>query len=141
MRAEDADAQKYIAGLNKKAAALCMQVHKMFLISGCTSYVKTIYIGYDIDGEMVAALYGHADHVELAMALAEDHPSSQLVDASHLTWKTLPVAAIGHNAVEVKKFGPLIDEACTRVRTGLHNVNRDNEFFMKAKRERRKGQN
>lgn len=137
MASTDSEAQKYIAELNKKSAALCMQVHEMFLEAGCKSYVKTIYIGYDIDGEMVAALYGHADHVEVALALAEDHPSSQLIDASHLTWKTLPVAAIGHDAAEVRKMGPLIEEACERVRAGLHYVNRDNDFFMKEKRERR----
>ena len=139
MASEDVEAQKYIAELNKTSAALCTQVHEMFLAAGCNSYVKTIYIGYDIDGEMVAALYGHSDHVEVALALAEDHPSSQLIDASHLTWKTLPVAAIGHDAAEVKKMGPLIEEACERVRAGLHTVNRDNDFFMKAKRERRGG--
>jgi hypothetical protein len=138
MAGVDFEAQKYIAELNKSSAALCIQVHEMFLAAGCNSYVKTIYIGYDIDGEMVAALYGHAGHVEVALALAEDHSSSQLIDASHLTWKTLPVAAIGHDAVEVKKMGPLIEEACTRVRAGQHLVNRDNDFFMKAKRERRK---
>lgn len=137
MAVEDSEAQKYIAELNKTSASLCALVHEMFLAAGCNSYVKTIYIGYDIDGEMVAALYGHADHVEVALALAEDHPSSQLIDASHLTWKTLPVAAIGHNAAEVKRFRPLIDEACARVRAGQHDVYRDNDFFMKAKRERR----
>ena len=137
MASADSEARAYIAELNKSSAALCTQVHEIFLAAGCNSYVKTIYIGYDIDGEMVAALYGHADHVEVALALAEDHPSSQLIDASHLTWKTLPVAALGHNAVEVKKFEPLIDEACARVRAGQHDVNRDNDFFIKAKRERR----
>ena len=137
MESADSEAQKYLSELNKTSAGLCAQVHEMFLAAGCNSYVKTIYIGYDIGGEMVAALYGHADHVEVALALAEDHPSSQLIDASHLTWKTLPVAAIGHDATEVKKMGPLIEEACTRVRAGQHHVNRDNDFFMKAKRERR----
>ena len=137
MATEDVEAQKYIADLNKTSAALCTQVHEMFLAAGCSSYVKTIYIGYDIDGEMVAALYGHIDHVEVALALAEDHSSSQLIDASHLTWKTLPVAAIGHDAVEVKKMAGLVVEACDRVRAGLHTVNRDNDFFMKARRERR----
>jgi hypothetical protein len=139
MATEDVEAQKYIANLNKSSAALCTQVHEMFLAAGCSSYVKTIYIGYDIDGEMVAALYGHSDHVEVALALAEDHPSSQLIDASHLTWKTLPVAAIGHDAAEVEKMAVLVVEACDRVRAGLHTVNRDNDFFMKAKRERRGG--
>jgi len=135
----DSEARQYISDLNKTSAALCTQVHEMFLAVGCSSYVKTIYIGYDIDGEMVAALYGHSDHVEVALALAEDHPSSQLIDASHLTWKTLPVAAIGHDAVEVEKMAVLVVEACDRVRAGLHTVNRDNDFFMKAKRERRGG--
>jgi hypothetical protein len=139
MAGVDFEAQKYIAELNKTTAALCAQVHEMFLAAGCSSYVKTIYIGYDIDGEMVAALYGHVDHVEVALALAEDHSSSQLIDASHLTWKTLPVAAIGHDAAEVKKMGPLIEEACARVRAGQHTVNRDNDFFLNAKRERRGG--
>jgi hypothetical protein len=137
MSGDDSEAQKYIAELNKTSAALCTQVHEMFLAAGCSSYVKTIYIGYDIDGEMVAALYSHSDHIEVALALAEDHPSGQLIDASHLTWKTLPVAAIGHNATEVKKMQPLIEEACVRVRGGKHDVNRDNEFFMKSRRERR----
>ena len=139
MAVKDVEARQYIAELNKTSAALCAQVHEIFLAAGCSSYVKTIYIGYDIDGEMVAALYGHADHVEVALALAEDHPSSQLIDASHLTWKTLPVAAIGHDAAEVKKMAGLVVEACDRVRAGLHTVNRDNDFFMKAKRERRGG--
>ena len=137
MASEDVEAQKYIAELNKTSAALCTQVHEMFLAAGCNSYVKTIYIGSDLDGEMVAALYGHTDHVEVALALAEDHPSSQLIDASHLTWKTLPVAAIGQDAAEVEKMAVLVVEACDRVRAGLHTVNRDNDFFVKAKRERR----
>jgi hypothetical protein len=137
MAVEDSEAQKYIAELNKTSGALCTQVHEMFIAAGCNSYVKTIYIGYDVDGEMVAALYGHADHVEVALALAEDHTSSQLIDASHLTWKTLPVAAIGHDLAEVAQMRPLIDEACARVRAGQHDVNRDNDFFVKAKRERR----
>ena len=137
MTTTDGEARQYIADLNKTSAALCSQVHEMFVAAGCSSYVKTIYIGYDIDGEMVAALYGRADHVEVALALAEDHPSSQLIDASHLTWKTLPVAAIGHDAAEVEKMAGLVVEACDRVRAGLHTVNRDNDFFIKAKRERR----
>ena len=137
MATNDVEAQQYIAELNKTSAALCTQVPERFLAAGCNSYVKTIYIGYDIDGEMVAALYSHSDHIEVALALAEDHPSGQLIDASHLTWKTLPVAAIGHNATEVKKMKPLITEACARVRAGKHDVNRDNEFFIKSRRERR----
>jgi hypothetical protein len=43
------------------------------------------------------------------------------------------------NAAEVKKMQPLIAEACARVHAGKHDVNRDNEFFMKSRRERRGG--
>ena len=49
----------------------------------------------------------------------------------------MPVAAIGHDAAEVEKMAGLVVEACDRVRAGLHTVNRDNDFFIKAKRERR----
>ena len=92
---------------------------------------------YDIDGEMVAALYGHADHVEVALALDEQHPSELLVDASHLTWRTLPVSAIVRTVKDLKELSQLVDEACDRVRVGKHDVKRDNEYFMKSRRERR----
>lgn len=36
--------------------------------------------------------------------------------------KTLPVAAIGHNAAEVQEVGPLVEEACARVRAGQHDA-------------------
>ena len=137
MAGDDSEAQNYIAELNKSSAALCTQVHEMFIAAGCSSYVKTIYIGYDIDGEMVAALYSHSDHIEVALALAEDHPSGQLIDASHLTWRTLPVSAIVRTVKDLKELSQLVDEACDRVRAGKHDVKRDNEYFMKSRRERR----
>lgn len=131
------EAVEYLKTLNKKTARLGEAVDELFGREGCSSYVKTIYVGYDIGGEMVAAMYGRGDHLEVALALAEDHPSEVLIDASHLTWKTLPVAALVHDLSEVDAVGVLVAEACERVRTGQHNVNRDNDFFIKAKRERR----
>ena len=41
------------------------------------------------------------------------------------------------NAAELKLIQPLITEACASVRAGKHDVNRDNEIFIKSKRERR----
>jgi hypothetical protein len=96
-----------------------------------------IYIGYDIDGEMVAALYGHIDHVEIALALPEDAEGDLLIDASHLTWRTLPVAALVRNMDDLAPFKQLALDAVGRVRTASHTVNRDNDFFTKSKRERR----
>jgi hypothetical protein len=99
--------------------------------------VKTIYIGYDIDGEMVAALYGHIDHVEVALALPEDAEGDLLIDAKHLTWRTLPVAAIVRNKTDIVAFMQLALTAVEGVRTSSHTVNRDNEFFIKSRQERR----
>ena len=131
------DARGYFVDLNKKVAAIGQRVDEIFEAEGCASYVKTIYVGYDIGGEMVAALYGRADHIELALALGEDHPASELIDASHLTWRTLPVAAIVKSESDVRRVQILIQEACARIRGGAHGVNRDNDFFIKSRRERK----
>lgn len=134
---EHSDAEAYIAGMNNKIGKIASEAHQILIDSGCTSYVKTIYIGYDFNGEMVAALYGHSDYVEVAIALSESHESPVLIDASHLTWRTLPVAAIVKSKADVKMFASLVKEACKGVLSGDHTVLRDNEFFTAAKRERR----
>lgn len=133
-----AEALEYLKTLNKKTSRLGEAVDELFGREGCSSYVKTIYVGYDIGGEMVAALYGRADHIELALALDEDHPASGLIDASHLTWRTLPVAAIVKSESDVRRVQMLIQEACARIRGGAHGVNRDNDFFIKSRRERKR---
>lgn len=60
-----AEAERYIAELGKGVRALAAAVHEIFVELGCTTYVKTICVGYDVNGEMVAASYPHADHVEI----------------------------------------------------------------------------
>ena len=132
------EAEGYIAGLNNRIGKIASQAHQILADSGCSSYVKTIYIGYDFNGEMVAALYGHSDYVEIAIALSESIESPVLIDASHLTWRTLPVAAVLKSKDDLKKFAPLVKEACKGVLSGEHTVLRDNEFFKAAKRERQK---
>jgi hypothetical protein len=134
---ENGEAQAYLSEMNKKVGPLASVLHDVLLNLGCVSYVKTIYIGYDIAGEMVAALYGHSDYVEIALALPEDADGELLIDASHLTWRTLPVAAIVRNTTDVQPFTELASTAVERVRTASHTVNRDNDFFAKYKRERR----
>ena len=130
------EADAYLAELNPTVGHIALAAHEILVAKGCSSYVKTIYIGYDIDGEMVAALYGHADHVEVALALPEDLDDELLVDASHLTWRTLPVAAIIQSRDQLGRFTELIAIACDRVRSQQHEVLRDNDFFIKSKRER-----
>mgnify|MGYP000111852648 FL=1 len=133
----DGDAQTYLAELGKRVRPLATDLHDTLLSLGCVSYVKTIYIGYDIEGEMVAALYGHSDHVEIALALPEDAEGDLLIDASHLTWRTLPVAAIVSSVAELPLFAKLASDAVDRVRNASHSVHRDNDFFIKSRRERR----
>jgi hypothetical protein len=133
----DVEARKYLESLNRKVAALASSIHEILLDEGCSSYVKTIYIGYDVGGEMVAALYGHADHVEVALAVSDLNTSPLLVDASHLTWRTLPLSAIVRSTNDLSTLKVLIKDACSRVREGQHDVKRDNEYFMRSRRERR----
>jgi hypothetical protein len=131
-----AEAESYLADLNKAVKKIATRCHEVFVALGCTSYVKTIYIGYDIGGVMVAALYGHTEYVEIALALPEQTDSQILVDASHLTWRTLPVAAVLTEEGEVAEFKRLAAIACRGIVSGTHTVNRDNEFFVAAKKNR-----
>ncbi len=128
------EADTYIDVLNKKMQPVARAVHEALTTLGCSSYVKTIYVGYDIGGEMVAAAYGHSDHVEVALAVAEDHPDSRFVDASHLTWRTLPLSLHFKTISDVKKAEGLLEEACERVRQQSHDVHRDNDFFVGRKK-------
>ena len=59
--------------------------------SDLSLYVKTIYIGVELDGAMVAALYPLKDSLEVVLALDSSHENSKLKDATHLTWRTMPV--------------------------------------------------
>ncbi len=133
---EHSEADAYIGTLNKNIAKIARNLHKILTDEGCSSYVKTIYIGYDFNGAMIAALYGHAEYVEVALALSESIESPILIDGTHLTWRTLPVAAIVRDKEDVRLFQNLAQSACQRVKNGQHTVERDNEFFKKAKIER-----
>ncbi len=139
MRIDHSDAEDYLVNLSKKIDRLAYEAHRLLTDQGCTSYVKTIYIGYDFNGEMVAALYGHADYVEVAVAVPEDFDSELLIDASHLTWRTLPVAAVIRSQDDLGGFATLVMAACEGVLSGKHTVMRDNDFFTKAKRKREEG--
>ena len=123
----------------KRLKAVAERVDDHFAELGCTSYVKTIYVGYDLAGEMVAALYPHADFLEIALAVPEDFEHPLLVDASHLTWRTLPLAAIVRTQADAKSVSELLALACSRVGDGTHRVFRENEYFVRSRRERPQG--
>jgi len=129
------NAATLLRGLNPKLAPLAAKMDEQLLSLGCTSYVKTIYVGYDLNGVMVAALYPHTTRIEVALALPEDHASALLIDATHLTWKTLPVAAVIAAEEDMIEVSSLIGEACSRVEAGEHDVERSSEYFAKSRRE------
>lgn len=133
---EHSEADEYIGKSNGKLKKIAGDLHKKLIAEGCSSYVKTIYIGYDFNGAMIAALYIRAEYVEVALALSESHESPILIDGSHLTWRTLPVAAIVRTKEDVRLFNSLVQSACEGVKKGEHTVDRDSEFFRKARRER-----
>ena len=91
---------------------------------------KTIYVGFSIDGAMVAAVYPRSECLEVALALPQDIEGGEFKDATHLTWPTMPVC------VEVRTKDDLalalghIDAAAQRVRGGQHDVRRPNEHFI-----------
>ena len=122
---------------NNQRLILMEHLKDIFEELSCSSYVKTIYMGFDLGEEMVAAAYPHKSYVEIAIALSDDHPDSALKDASHLTWRTLPVSLEVSTLNEIDQNIGLLHEACKRVRDGMANKPRDNEFFRKARRERR----
>jgi hypothetical protein len=125
------DVERFISESNPAVQSLIRSIyHELVDVHRCTAYVKTIYVGFEISGEMVAALYAHPTSIEVALALPEDHPSSLLADATHLTWRSLPVAADIGTPEEFTTLQPLLAEAVERIRTAAHDVNRDPEHFM-----------
>lgn len=97
--------------------------------NGCTVYVKTIYVGFTVNEEMVCAIYPRRDHLEVALALAEDVEGSEFKDATHLTWPTMPVAMEIRNPTEGEMVIRHLATAVQRVTSGAHKVRRPNEHF------------
>ncbi len=124
-------AEDLLATLSPSLRFSGQSIHETLIRNGCIPYVKTIYVGYDLRGVMVAALYPHPKKIEIALALPEDHESSLLIDATHLTWRTLPVAAVVTADTDLGEAITLANEACARIDSGVHNVDRPNEHFVK----------
>lgn len=60
-----------------------------------------------------------------------------LKDASHLTWRRLPVSVEIRTGVEVEEAVALVSTALDRVTDGNHDVNRDPEYFYKLRIEQK----
>lgn len=135
------DVKQLISNFSPKIQQIVGEIHSCAVGLGCLSYIKTIYIGYEINGEMVAALYPYHKHVDLALAIPEDTADPILVDASHLTWRSLPLMATMRNKRDVEKAKKYLKLAVNQILSGSHKVNRDNEFFIRTKHERKAKRN
>jgi hypothetical protein len=109
---------EFIADSPKAIQSVLRNLCRFFDELGCDAYVKTIYIGFTMAGEMVAAAYPDGKTVEVALALPEDHPSEVLKDATHLTWKSMPVLLALRSSKDFKYAQPLFLEAHERVLAG-----------------------
>jgi len=135
------DVRQLVGNYSPKIQQIVGEIHRCVVGLGCLSYIKAIYIGYEIKGEMVAALYPYHKHVDLALAIPEDTADPILVDASHLTWRSLPLMATIRNKRDVEKAKKYSKFAVDQIRSGSHTVNRDNEFFIRTKHERKAKRN
>jgi hypothetical protein len=131
------ETRQLVANYSPKIQGIVYDLDGFLVNLGCVSYIKTIYIGYEIDGQMVAALYPYHKHVDLALAIPEDTIDPILTDASHLTWRSLPLLAMVRNTRDVAKAKKYSSLAAKQICSGFHKVNRDNEFFIRTKHERK----
>ncbi len=96
----------------------------------CGVYVKTIYVGFSLGAEMVAAFYPRANCIEIALALPEDIEGPEFNDATHLTWPTMPVSIEVTDAESVSVAMERLREALALVAEGSQIVRRPNEHFI-----------
>jgi hypothetical protein len=125
------DASTLGAGLSPSLLHAYTQIYEVMVDEiGCEVYVKTIYVGFTIGGAMVAAVYPRSDCLEVAMALPEDVEGSEFIDATHLTWPTMPVAVSVSDAADLPGALDHLRNAAERVSAGHHDVRRPNEHFI-----------
>jgi len=132
-----ADAQLFFSGIEKKTLrSLALELHNHLIKDSVVDYVKTIYVGYEFKGEMFAALYRNTGAIEVALPLSEDDAGPLIMDASHLTWRTLPLMIQVTRSSQLPEAFATIDRAFDRLKSGLHHVHRSNEYFIARKKGR-----
>ena len=105
------------------------EVYTLLVGVGCDPDVKTRYISFTRNSCLVGSAHVSGKQIELALALPEDHPSDLIEDASHLTWRTLPVCLRLTASTDRQEVLDLVREALARVVRGEHTINRPAEFF------------
>jgi len=130
------EVKSFFKSCTDEVAIVGAELNSILTGLGCENYIKTIYLGFEFDGQMIAAVYPHRTHLEIALALPDDflELSKLFIDAAHLKWRTLPIAAILRSSADLLEIRDWIDVSFTRVKSGSHDVSRDNDYFMNIKR-------
>lgn len=124
------DVAAFISGSPRASRELLRAVFDTLSSLGAEAYVKTIYLGFEVNGAVMAAAYPSAQGVDVALALPEGHPSACLADATHLTWRSMPVMIELRKKETYVSAEPLLKEAFERVASGLHDTQLPTEQFM-----------
>ena len=128
------DAERLATRQAPAVAGILRRVYTLLVDDlGCSAYVKTIYVGFTLDGAMVAAAYPRSETVEVALAMEEGHESVLLKDASHLTWPTLPLFVTIETDALTSEIEELLRQAHRRVKEQEHKVDRPPAFFYERK--------
>lgn len=85
--------------------------------AGCRAYVKTVYVGFDLNGYLVGAIYVRgAEYLEVAVALPADDRFPGLYPADHLKWASLPVAFQVRPGDDLTRLVPVLERTLDRAR-------------------------
>lgn len=137
MKQTESEADAFINSIERAPLrTLAREIHGHLMKESIVNYVKTIYIGYEFQGEMFAALYRNTNAIEVALPLPEDESGPLIMDASHLTWRTLPLMVHITRTSQLPEAFKIIDRSYTRLVSGSHTVHRTNEYFIARKKGR-----
>ena len=70
----------------------------------------------------------------IALALSEENEDRRLLDATHLTWRSMPVLVSLRSSSEFDEAKGLLREAVERVKAGAHHVALSDETFRNRSR-------
>jgi hypothetical protein len=85
--------------------------------AGCRAYVKTVYVGFDLNSYLVGAIYVRgAEYLEVALALPADDRFPGLYAADHLKWASLPVALQVRPGDDLTRLVPVLERTLDRAR-------------------------
>lgn len=111
---------RLVSGISQPLFGPLEFLYGWFEDAGCRAYVKTIYVGFDLNGYLVAAIYVRGgEYLEVALALPADDRFPDLYPADHLKWASLPVAFQVRPEDDLSRLVPVLERTLDRARHGF----------------------